>query len=61
MQNGPCRLLLEKDPDDALEFRYYLTFDGEIVPIRKFRSKLYPYLAGSSEALDSFIGKNSLK
>lgn len=55
-----CSLPLEKDPDNALAFRYYLTFEGEIVPICKFRSKLYPYLAGSSKALDSFIGENNL-
>jgi hypothetical protein len=46
--------------DEVQGYKYFLSFDGKIVPMHKFRSGVFPGLIRSSEMLAPFIEKNKL-
>lgn len=52
----------KNQPSDAMDFTYYIQHRGDMVPLRKFRRKIYPDLlekAGGS--LDHFIAANNIR
>lgn len=50
---------IESD-DEVHKFKYFILFRGEIYPLNKFRSTLYPLLAKSSESVVSYVKRNDL-
>lgn len=46
--------------DNKNSYHYFVYTENELIPINKFRTKVYPYLINLSESLSAFIHANRL-
>ncbi len=48
-------------PSDALDFTYYVTYQDDVMLLKKFGKKVYPQLVSTMERLDDFVVSNHLR
>jgi hypothetical protein len=50
-----------RNPSDALDFTYYVSYRDDVMLLKKFGKKVYPHLKSSMETLDDFVSSNHLR